>query len=269
MGLTLAPTSTAVTGTAAAAQPAVSGSRWVRFLCGFAAIWGALQLLGAGGLTPAGGVAAFVVVALVAACIERLLFGTAPAQLVDRLGLGRPTAAAMAVALTVSAACLAVYPLLTLLTGHVAELRDDWPWLLAGLFAYHGLAEELGWRAYAFGRLREGRSFRRAAVLTMPLLAATHVPIMVASGPLVGIGAMLVAAVTTVPFARLYEHGERTIWAPATLHTAIDSFKLVTLPDAATATFSLLLIGVSLTVPLAVLIPTLTRRVPRHATDIS
>jgi hypothetical protein len=35
------------------------------------------------------------------------------------------------------------------------------------------------------------------------------------------------------------------------VHTAIDSFKLVTLPDAATTTFSLLLIGVSLIVPLA------------------
>lgn len=87
----------------------------------------------------------------------------------------------------------------------------------------------------------------------MPLIAATHLPIVATSGPLVGIGAMLVAAVTTVPLARLYEHGRRTIWAPAALHTAIDSFKLVTLPDEAIATFSLLLIGVSLIVPLAVL----------------
>lgn len=244
--------------TAAAARPTVAGSGWVRFLCGFAAIWCALHLLGAGALSPARGVAAFLVVVIVAACVERLLFGSLPGQLVNRLGLGRPTAAALSIALTVSAACLAVYPLLTLLTGDVADLREDWPWLLAGLFAYNGLAEELGWRAYAFGRLRQGRSFRRAAVLTMPLIAATHLPIVATSGPLVGIGAMLVAAVTTVPFARLYEHGRRTIWAPATLHTAIDSFKLVTLPDEATATFSLLLIGVSLIVPLAVL-PAISR----------
>jgi hypothetical protein len=52
---------------------------------------------------------------------------------------------------------------------------------------------------------------------------------------------MLVAAVTAVALARLYEHGRRTIWAPAVLHTAIDSFKLVTLAEEATAMFSLLL----------------------------
>jgi membrane protease YdiL (CAAX protease family) len=114
-----------------------------------------------------------------------------------------------------SAGCLAVFPLLTLVTGHVVELRDDWLWLLVGIFAFNGLAEELGWRAYAFGRLHRGRSFRRATILTMPLLAAIHVPIVVTSGPLVGIGAMLAAAVTAVPFARLYEHGRHTIWAPA------------------------------------------------------
>ena len=242
------------------ATPEISGRAWWRFLAGFAAIWGTLALLGSGGLTAAGGIAALLVTAIVAAGAERLLLRTAPGRLVERLGLGRPTAGALAIALAVSAACLAVFPLLTLLTGQAAELRDDWLWLLAGLFAYHGLAEELGWRAYAFGRLRHGRSFRRAALLTMPLLAVTHVPIVMASGPLVGIGAMLVAAVTTVPLARLYEYGRQTIWAPALLHTAIDGFKLVTLPPATTATFSGLLIVVSLVVPLAVLPATSPRR---------
>ena len=240
--------------------PEISGRAWWRFVGGFAAIWGTLAIAGSGRLTAATGIGVLLATVAVAAGAERLLFGTAPGRLVERLGLGRPTAGALAIALAVSAACLVVFPLFTLLTGHTARLRDDWLWLLAGVFAYNGLTEELGWRAYAFGRLRRGRSFRRAALLTMPLLAATHVPIVIASGPLVGIGAMLVAAVTTVPFARLYEYGRQTIWAPAMLHTAIDTFKLVTLPDEATAAFSGLLIVVSLLVPLAVL--PLTRRRP-------
>ena len=86
----------------------------------------------------------------------------------------------------------------------------------------------------------------------MPLIAVTHIPIILSAGPIVGVGAMLVAAVTSIPFAYLYETGRGTIWAPAILHTAIDSFKLFVIPTAATMTFSLLLIVVSLLVPLLV-----------------
>jgi hypothetical protein len=46
------------------------------------------------------------------------------------------------------------------------------------------------------------------------------------------------------------ETGRSTIWAPAVVHTAIDSFKLFVIPPTATTTFSLLLIVVSLFVPL-------------------
>jgi hypothetical protein len=61
---------------------------------------------------------------------------------------------------------------------------------------------------------------------------------------------MAVAVVTSMPLAYLYETGRRTIWAPAVVHTAIDTFKLVLIPAAALPTFSLLIIVVSLTVPL-------------------
>ena len=64
---------------------------------------------------------------------------------------------------------------------------------------------------------------------------------------------MAVAAVTSIPFAYLYETGRRSIWAPALVHTAIDTFKLVVIPAAALATFSVLIIVVSLTVPLLAL----------------
>lgn len=147
-----------------------------------------------------------------------------------------------------------VYPIFTTVTGAGVQLRPDWPWLLIGLFAFHGLAEETVWRGYAYRRLRVGRSFGAAVIWTMPLVAVAHLPIFVTSGPLVGSAALLVAAVTSVPFAHLFDVGRGTIWAPAILHTAIDSFKLVVVPAGAVATFSLLLAAVSLVVPLLALV---------------
>jgi hypothetical protein len=93
-----------------------------------------------------------------------------------------------------------------------------------------------------------------AVLCTMPLVAVAHVPIVVRSGLLVGAAALLVAAVTAIPLAHLYDLGYGTIWAPALLHTAIDSFKLVDLPGTAQPTFSLLLAATSIVVPLLVLV---------------
>jgi hypothetical protein len=69
----------------------------------------------------------------------------------------------------------------------------------------------------------------------------------------VGIAALTVAAATSVPLAYLFDTGRSTIWAPAVVHTAIDSFKLVVVPAAAATTFSLLLSAVSIVIPLLVL----------------
>src|SRR6185312_4567352 len=109
-----------------------------------------------------------------------------------------------------------------------AGLRPNWIWLLAGTFAFHGLAEELVWRGYVYRWLRRNRSFTRAVLLSMPFVAAAHIPIVITSGPLVGAAALLVAAVTSIPLAYLFDLGRGTLWAPAVLHAAIDSFKLFT-----------------------------------------
>ena len=65
---------------------------------------------------------------------------------------------------------------------------------------------------------------------------------------------MLVAAATSLPLAHLYELGRRTIWAPAIVHAAIDSFKVVEIPPDAVLTFSLVLAGVSIVVPMLALV---------------
>jgi membrane protease YdiL (CAAX protease family) len=222
-----------------------------RFLIGFVLLLVTLNGLAEIDATGRLGLPILTAVLLVALVVERVLYRRSPADAFRALGFGRPTGRSLVLA---AAVCVPVLVLPWLLVGVAPVLRPGWPWLLLGVFAFHGLAEELVWRGYAYRRLREGRSFARAVVLTMPLVAVAHVPVLFGSGVAVGLAALIVAAVTSVPFAHLWELGRGTIWAPALLHTAIDAFKLVVIPPDATVTFSLTLAAVSVVVPLFVLL---------------
>ena len=224
--------------------------RCLRFLAGFCALIVVLLGLSEWDATGRWGLVILAAVLLTGLAVERWLGGPGVGPALRRLGFGRPGGRALAVAAVVSALILVAYPLTTAVTGVAPTLRSDWLWLLLGIFAFHGVAEELVWRGYAFRRLRAGRSFGRAVLWTMPLVAVVHLPILINSGAAVGLAALAVAAVTSVPLAYLFETGRNTLWAPALVHTAIDSFKLVELPAAITFTFSLVLAAVSLVVPL-------------------
>ncbi len=236
-------------------RPAVHSRReWLRFLLGFAVLYGVLGGISAVDPTGRWGLVILAAVLGTGLAVERLLYRTPWRVSLRRLGLGRPGGRALAVAAAVSGIVLLVYPLTTAISGAALELRADWVWLLIGIFAFHGLAEELVWRGFAFRRLREGRSFRSALGWTMPLIAITHLPIVFTLGPVIGLTAMLIAAVTSIPFGYLYESGRHTIWAPALLHTAIDAFKLVIIPAGALAAFSPLILVTALLVPLLVMV---------------
>jgi hypothetical protein len=86
----------------------------------------------------------------------------------------------------------------------------------------------------------------------MPLVAVAHLPIFISSGAAVGLAALVVAAVTSLPLAYLFETGRRTIWPAALVHMGIDSFKLVDVQEDVRVTFSLLLAGMSVVIPLLV-----------------
>jgi hypothetical protein len=49
-----------------------------------------------------------------------------------------------------------------------------------------------------------------------------HAPIIISVGWAVGRAAVLVAVLTFLPFATLFERGGNTIWAPAVVHVAAD-----------------------------------------------
>lgn len=231
-----------------------------RFLLGFVVVYGVLGSLAEVDATGRLGIAILACVLATALVVERVISRVGPAAAVRDLGFVRPGAGALLVAGGIALLLQGVYPLVARLTGAHLALKSGWPWLLVGIFAFHGLAEELVWRGYAFRRLREGRSFTRAAVLSMPLVAATHIPVIVSSGVAVGVAAIVVAATTSLPLARLFELGRHSLWAPAVLHTGIDSFKLVSVPDDAALTFSLTLAGASVVVPMLVFL-----RWPRRA----
>jgi len=181
---------------------------------------------------------------------------------VRALGLSRPGPRALAVSAATSALVLLVWPVTALLADTPIPVRRDWPLVLIGVLTLNGLAEEVIWRGYVFRRLSAGRSFWPAVARTMPLIALTHIPIVLSAGPAVGLGAMLVAAVTSIAFSHLYVMGGGTVWAPGLLHAAIDSFKLVTLPAAAVPIYPFLIIAFSLLVPLLVLLVPRARREP-------
>jgi membrane protease YdiL (CAAX protease family) len=210
---------------------ATTALRHRAFLFGFFAIWGVTYLGGALSTTgiELGLVAAAATVAT-ALLIERNEFGVRGSPAVARLGLGRPTSGSLAASLVVAALVVAVVPVYAWSTGTELQLRPGWPWLAVGLVAYHGVAEEVAWRGYAFGHLRRSASFGIAVRRTMPLIALTHLPIVIEAGPAVGVAAMIVAIVTCIPLAHLCELGRGTIWAAAIVHAAIDTFKLIEAP---------------------------------------
>jgi membrane protease YdiL (CAAX protease family) len=226
---------------------------WTRFLLGFAVLYAVLSGVSSVDATARSGLVVLAAVVVAAVVVERVLYPAPLGTVLRRLGFGRPTARPLLASAAVSCLLLLVYPVYGLIDAPLA-LRSDWVWILMGVFALHGLAEELVWRGFAFRRLRQGRSFWSAVWWTMPLLAATHVPIVLTAGPAIGLGAMVVAAVTTLAFSYLYETGRQTLWAAALLHTAIDSFKLFVIPEGAVPTLSLLLIIASILIPLLVLL---------------
>jgi membrane protease YdiL (CAAX protease family) len=222
----------------------------MRFLMGFLILWGVLAGTGAGDPYARWGPAVLAAVVVASLLVSRI----PPRHAVRELGLGRTNGYALVASAVVSALILLVWPATVLLSGASIGFRADWPLVLIGILTLHGLAEEMIWRGYVFRRLAERHSFWRAVWWSMPLIAVTHIPIIITAGPAIGLGAMLVAAVTSIPLSRLYVLGGNTLWAPALLHSAIDSFKLFVIPAAAVAVYPPLLIGFSVLVPMLVLV---------------
>ena len=225
-----------------------TSSQWVRFLLGLALVfglfhWSAIWLgsdRGQAGLV----VGAIVLGALVT--IERSFFSPSFAATLAALGFGRPDARGIWVAVAFSVAMLLVVPLYGLAAHTSFTLWPGWIALVPGLLAQAGIAEEALFRAYLFGHLRQGRTFWRAALLSMLPFAAVHVLIFATNPWPIALAALALSVVLSVPFAHLYELGGRTIWAPAIVHAVIQgAVKLVVFPADAANLFPLVWMAAS------------------------
>lgn len=178
-------------------------------------------------------VAGAVIAALVG--VECLLFRRAPASALRALGFGRPAAAGVLVVLGVSVLLLAVIPAYAALRGASLTIYPSWMWLLPGLFAQAGLAEEALFRGYLFRRLRNGRSFWHAAALATVPFVLVHLYLLATLPWPVALAAALLSIIMSFPLAHLFELGGNTVWAPALLHFAVQgAIKILEMPgDAA------------------------------------
>src|SRR5215210_9312121 len=147
-------------------------------------------------------VCAFVILAALA--VERLLFGIGPRRALRSLGFGRPNERAVLVGLLVTLAMISFYPVFSRVTGAQISLRDGWMLMALGQFLQHGIAEEVLFRGYLFRHLREGRSFWRAAFLSMVPFVAVHLLLLTYLDFATAFASILVAIATAFPLAYMF-----------------------------------------------------------------
>jgi membrane protease YdiL (CAAX protease family) len=189
------------------------------------------------------------------ALAERLLFPKPWRALFGSLGFGRPAARGVVAALMIGAVMTAFFPVFARVSGTSMALRDGWPWLMPGLFAQGGVAEECLFRGYVFGHLSAARGFWRAAWLSVPPFVLAHLLLFVYMPAPVAGAATLLALVMSFPLARLYALGGRTIWAPALLHfVAQGAVKLAVVPDDRQMALAMAWMGVCALAPWAVFV---------------
>jgi membrane protease YdiL (CAAX protease family) len=201
----------------------VTWGDWTKLFAGLAVVFALFQVLGLTLSSDRGQAGLLVAAAVLASllAVERGLFGQPPAAALQSLGLGRPAAAGLLAALGVSLLLLAVIPAYAALRGVSLVTYPGWPWLLPGLFAQAGIAEEALFRGYLFGRLRKGRGFWEAAMLATAPFMLVHLFLFATMPWPVALAAVLLSVILSFPLAHLFELGGNTIWAPALLHFTV------------------------------------------------
>lgn len=213
--------------------PDVSGRWWVKLTLSALLLFCLFQW-SASALHSDRGQAGIVVCGLVVlACwlVQRLLWRRPKAAVPAALGLGRPDRRGLARGAWISVLLLLVIPGYRYITGAEAGLRPGWLWLLPGLFAQAGIAEEVLFRGYLFGAVRQHYEFRRAAMLSAIPFVIAHLLLFVGMAWPLALASTGLALISSFPLARLYELGGRTIWPPALLHFVIQgALKVIEVP---------------------------------------
>jgi membrane protease YdiL (CAAX protease family) len=211
------------------------GTGWSRLLLGLALVFALFHGVAAASGSDRGqaGILVGALVVAVTLVAERLLFGESIARAVRSVGLGRPRARGLVVAIGVCVLLMLVFPAVAALEGARLAVDPRWAVLLPGLFAQAGIAEEVLFRGYLFRHLRAGRTFWRAVALATLPFVAVHLILFATMPWPIALAAVLLSAVVGAPLAHLFELGGGTVWAPALVHFTIQgAIKLVSLAPA-------------------------------------
>jgi membrane protease YdiL (CAAX protease family) len=223
---------------------------WLPLLAGLAIVYAVFQAIAHGLASDRGQAGLLVAVMVIAAlvAVEGVLFRQSPAMALRSLGFGRPALTGLAVALGVSVLLIAVIPIYAIMRGASVLPYAGWVWLLPGLFAQGGLAEEALFRGYLLGRVRRERSFWPAAGLAALPFVVVHLPLFAIFSWPVALASVLLALILSFPLAYLFELGGSTIWPPALLHFTVQG-ALKVLDLGGDALLPLIWIGASVAIP--------------------
>ena len=232
---------------------------WTRLAIGLVAVFGLFQWSAArlGSDRGQAGLAVAGIVVSGTLVVEYLWWRRSITSTLRTIGLGQPRWQGLATAAGVSGLILLVVPTFASATGSVVTSTEGWLRLIPGLFAQAGVAEETLFRGYLFGHLRIGRTFWRAATLSMLPFVGVH---MVLFGTLpfwIALAAIVLSVVTSFPMAHLFEFGGATIWPPALLHFVVQgTVKVLVVSGEASEAFPMVWMMASAVLPLFVfLIP--------------
>lgn len=169
-----------------------------------------------------------------------------------RLGLATPRATGLVVTLGVASLMLLFAFVFVSVMGMTARFYPGWIALAPGLFAQSGIAEEVLFRGYLFGHIRVGRTFWRAACLSMLPFVAVHLVLFTTMPWPIALASVLLSMIISFPLAHLYELGGHTIWGPALLHFVIQGTVKVLVVAERPELFALAWMAASALVPLLV-----------------
>ena len=240
------------------AEPALieGPQQWFRLLLGLAVVFGLFHGVASrlGSVLGEEGIVIALLVVTATALVDWLLFGPRPQAVIRHLGLGPPRLQGLFLSAGVALLLLLTGFASARLTGTTVTPVAWWAWVLPGLFAQGGIAEEVLFRGYLFRSVRIGRSFWHAAWASMLPFVAVHLLLFFTMPWPVALASVLLAMVVSFPLARLYELGGDTIWAPALLHFVIQgTIKVVVVRDEAES-FAILWMIASALVPLLVFV---------------
>jgi membrane protease YdiL (CAAX protease family) len=204
--------------------------RMMRLFAGLVVLYIVLQgaASGLGSTRGEWGLVVALLVVSTAVLVQRLVH----AESWRELGLGAPAGRGIWTAIALISVLVAAAAGYLGATGGVIAFESAAPWLLLGMFGQGGIAEELVFRGYLFGRLRRTRSFWPAAFIATIPFAIVHVSLFLTLPWPLALAALVMSVALTFPFAWLFELGGRTIWPPALLHAALQAPpKLISVDD--------------------------------------